>query len=205
MNKITRSLLNRIVGDLFFVKLMGYKVITKGLENMPMTGKAILASNHSSYLDSVMLFYVTPRPFYAIAADFLFKIWWLGWGLRLTDCIGARDSVAGALAKLNEGNMILIFPEGECKKCREVEVGRAHKGVAVFALKTGAPVIPIGIKGTFEAWPTSRILPRRSQRIEISVGRPFYLERYEKEGKVPDEILMRNLDKVTRAIKDMLK
>jgi 1-acyl-sn-glycerol-3-phosphate acyltransferase len=186
-----------------------YNTKARGLENIPKTGPVILAANHASYLDPQIVYYFVKRRVYTIALDWLFDIWWLGWAIKLLDAIPTHGAVDGAVAHLNRGDMIVIFPEGgchcSCNKKGEIQLSRPHKGVAVLALKSGAPVIPIGIKGTLEAWPTKNILPRFFKKIEISFGKPLSFERYEGEDIIPEDILQSALSRVMAGIQAELQ
>ena len=191
----------KIFHKVFFTVL--YNVEVRGLENIPLTGRAILAANHESYLDSMVLFYISPRKFHAVAGKWLFKVWWLSWVFRVTDCIPTNGSSAGVINALNRDELVLIFPEGICRRRRERIVARIHKGIAVFALTTGAPVIPIGIRGTFEAWPQMKFPPRLFMKICVTVGSPLRFEKYE-GNQIPENVLEGPVQEIAGSIKKLL-
>lgn len=201
-----KKLINFFLKDIacVFVFNLLYRVEVKGLENIPRQGKAILASNHASYLDPMILYHITPRKFHAVADKSLFKLWWLGWVFTKTDCVPTNGSSKGAIATLNKEEMILIFPEGECRcGCDRILNPRIHKGVAVFALKAGAPVIPISIKGSFEAWPITRLFPRFFKKISISIGPALLFDKCHEET-IPLPLLEKALEKIMSSIKELL-
>jgi len=173
-----------------------YSVEVEGIENIPRKGSAILAANHSSFLDAMIMYRVINRHFHAVAAKWLFKIWFVYPALWAADCVPTNGSAQGALHVLMKGDMILIFPEGKCRISKEESSPICHKGVALFALKTGAPVIPIGVKGTFEAWPQTRCYPHFFKKIKVSIGKPMSFEKYTADDKIPDELMIKTLEPI---------
>jgi 1-acyl-sn-glycerol-3-phosphate acyltransferase len=191
-----------------FLKLAGifvfnffYRVRVKGIENMPLKGRVILAANHASFLDPMVIFHICPRRFHAVVGKWLLHIWWLSWVFKVTSCVPTNGSSKGALAALDNEEAVLIFPEGHCEpEGKVLPVHRVHKGVAVFALKTGAPVIPIFIKGTFEAWPVWQFLPRFFKRLEVCFGLPFYFDKIDLEV-IPQDTLIQVTNKIMEEIR----
>jgi len=192
----------QIFHRLFFTVF--YKVEVEGLENIPLDGSLILAANHASFLDPMLLSQLVPRRCRALAGAWLFKIKLIAWALKATDSIPAEGSVKEAIAALGRGDAILIFPEGKCRCKAEKFAAKPHKGVALFALKTGAPVVPIYVKGTFEAWPNGKIFPRFFKKLKVHIGKPFKLNQY-KEEVIPAPILEKALQDIMTAIKELAK
>lgn len=202
MKKLTLNFLKQLANFVFNV-LYSVKVI--GLENVPKGGRCILAANHASLLDPMVMFYVTPRKFYAVTAKWLFEIRFISWALKAVDCIPTNGSCRGAVATLEREDMILIFPQGRCATSKEEPIcPKPHKGAAFLALKTGSPVIPIGINGTFEAWPIKNVFPSFFRKIEIRVGPPIFFERYPSEN-IPLSVVEENLGKIVAAIKKLVE
>lgn len=202
MKKIIRVFLKLIS---FFIFTLLYKVEVKGLEKIPLEGRVILASNHASFLDPMVLFYVIPREFYALAGKWLFKIWPLGWILWMTNCLPTNGSSKKAISVLERGEMILIFPEGRCRLSKElIFEPNPHKGVAVLALKTGALVVPVALKGTFEAWPRTKIFPKIFKKITVNIGPPLKFEKYRDEI-IPESLLKETLNRIISSIKLLLQ
>jgi len=190
----------KIFHRLFFAVL--YKVEIEGLENIPIDGSVILASNHASFLDPMLLFHLSPRKYRALAGAWLFKLKLISWAIKAVDSIPAEGSVKEAVASLERGDAVLIFPEGKCRCRAEKVAAKPRKGVAVFALKTGAPVVPIYIKGTFEAWPNGKILPRFFKKLKVCIGKPFKLDQC-KEEIIAAPILEKALQDIMTAIKGL--
>ena len=203
IKKIVRFFLKNIAAKFVFCVL--YRVKIEGLENIPSSGRVILAANHASYLDPMVLYHSIPRKFHAVTINWLFNIWWLGWVFKYTDCVSTGGSTKGAVAALENEKMLLIFPEGRCRCDRhDTFTERPHKGVAVFALKTGAPIIPIAIKGTYSAWPTKRILPRLFKKLTLHIGPALHFDKYSQE-RIPLTLLEESLTRILSAIKNLLK
>jgi 1-acyl-sn-glycerol-3-phosphate acyltransferase len=148
----------------------------EGLENVPPDGPVIIASNHLSFIDSVVIPLAVPR-----RVRFLAKAeYFTGRGLRgrgtalffhLIDAVpvertGNRDSMRSlesALAVLREGTAFGIYPEGT--RSRDGRLYRGRTGVGWLALTSGAPVVPVGLTGTDRVQPVGargvRVAPVR--------------------------------------------
>lgn len=174
----------KLAAGFVFTKL--YKVEVEGLENIPLEGKVILAGNHCSFLDPMVLFYLYPRKFYAVVGKDIYNIRWLKWVFKVTNCIPTNGSSQGAIEALRQEKAVLIFPEGGCSHTGNIE--KPRRGAAVLTLKSGAPVIPIAIKGTFEAWPVTQVSPTIFCKIKVRFGKPIYFEKTDLEI-IPDNIL----------------
>lgn len=155
-----------------------------GTENVPHEG-AIIAGNHASYLDPVLLWSGAPRYIHFMAKDGLWDKRWLGW---LLDHFWAfpvkrgaadREAISTATHLLGCDELVGIFPEGTRVRHGGVEaLGEAHGGVAFIAMRAGVPVVPVGISGTEKVWPQGRRLPR-FPRITVYFGEPLRPEQFE--------------------------
>ena len=136
----------------------------EGREHVPTAGPLILAANHTSFLDPPTVGASTRRPLYYLAKAELFRIPLFGALIRRVNARpverGGNDAAALRLALrlLGEGKALLLFPEGT----RGVEggFGPAKAGTGMLALMSGAPVIPIYVRGTGVALPRGRLVPR---------------------------------------------
>jgi 1-acyl-sn-glycerol-3-phosphate acyltransferase len=154
-----------------------------GLEHLPRTGAVILASNHLSFIDSVVIPLVVPRRVRFLAKAEYFE----GHGLRgrgmavffrLVDAVpvrrdGQRDSMAAlhaALEVLREGAAFGIYPEGT--RSRDGRLYRGRTGVGWLALTSGVPVVPVALTGTDSVQPVGHRLPR-IRPVRVCFGRPI--------------------------------
>jgi 1-acyl-sn-glycerol-3-phosphate acyltransferase len=157
----------------------------EGLENVPPSGPLIIAANHNSNADpGFVAVWLTPalgRPVHWMAKAEALRWPIAGWFMRANGAFAVhRDSAdmeAFLLARrlLDEGRVLGTFPEGTRSPAGALQVAR--DGVTLLALRTGAPILPIGVIGTDRFWPRSRLLPRPGGRIAMRIGEPFVLER----------------------------
>jgi 1-acyl-sn-glycerol-3-phosphate acyltransferase len=154
----------------------------RGLDRLPRTTPVILASNHLSFIDSVVIPLVVPRRVRFLAKAEYFEGHGLrGWAnwifFRLVDAVpvrrgGQRESMAAldaALEVLRSGCAFGIYPEGT--RSRDGRLYRGRTGVGWLALSSGAPVVPVALDGTDRMQPVGRRLPR-IHRIGVTFGEP---------------------------------
>jgi 1-acyl-sn-glycerol-3-phosphate acyltransferase len=149
-----------------------------GEENVPATGPAVVASNHPSYLDPVLLSLQVPRPIHFMAWDALFKVPGLGPLLRSFGAFPVdirrgkgREAYEKARALVAAGHMVGIFPEGRRSQAGWMEPS-LREGAARLSFETGAPLVPATIAGAFRAWPHFKSLPSPA-RIRVRFHAPI--------------------------------
>jgi 1-acyl-sn-glycerol-3-phosphate acyltransferase len=150
----------------------------RGQENIPETGPAIVAANHSSYLDPVLLSLEVDRTIRFMAWDALFQVPFLGslikaFGAFPVDVRHGQGKAAYLKAKslVEAGEVVGIFPEG--KRSQNAWMDPAlREGAARLSFETGAPLIPASIAGAFRVWPYSRPLPS-PHRIQVRFHEPI--------------------------------
>jgi 1-acyl-sn-glycerol-3-phosphate acyltransferase len=153
------------------------------VDEIPRKGPVIVASNHSSNLDAVVLGSTLmpklDRRLQWLGKKELFAWPVVGWiarngGVHAVDRGGA-DIEAFRLAQriLAEGHALFVFPEGT--RTHDGALGEGRDGVAALALRSGAPIVPIGISGSYERWPRGQKLPHPGGRVTVRVGSPFRL------------------------------
>jgi 1-acyl-sn-glycerol-3-phosphate acyltransferase len=156
-----------------------------GLENIPASGPVILASNHLSFMDSMVIPMLVPRRVAFLAKSDYFtgtglkgmlSRWWFG-GLGMIpvdrdDTRAAQASLDAALRVLSSDGAFGIYPEGT--RSRDGLLYRGRTGVAWLAMTSGAPVVPVGLVGTEKLQPVGSRLPRLA-RVEVSFGAPIDL------------------------------
>lgn len=164
--------------SLVFTKFLGRRFLSlieaevTGREHVPAEGGFIFASNHASYLDPPVLAVACPRPLSYFAKAELFRNPLFSKLIRSLGAFpvrrgkGDRDALSTALELLAKGHGLVIFPEGT--RTLTGEIGRMKAGVAMMALKAKVPIIPVGIEGTFEAWPKNGRF--RSRPVRVSIG-----------------------------------
>ena len=154
-----------------------------GLENIPATGPVIIASNHLSFADSVVLPVLAPRKVVFLAKSDYFtgtgfkgglsRQWFNGLGMLPVDRDdpqAALKSLEVALEVLARGEAFGIYPEGT--RSRDGRLYRGRTGVAHLALTAGAPVVPVGLRGTQNLQPVGATWPRLA-KVEVRFGKPI--------------------------------
>jgi 1-acyl-sn-glycerol-3-phosphate acyltransferase len=155
----------------------------EGLENVPRTGPVIVASNHLSFADSMVIPIVVPRKVVFLAKEDYFtgtgvkgallRGWFEGIGMipvDRDDTASALESLDIALEVLARGEAFGIYPEGA--RSRDGRLYRGRTGVAHLALTSGAPVVPVGLVGTDRLQPIGATLPRLA-RVTLRFGAPL--------------------------------
>lgn len=160
-----------------------WRPTVEGLDNVPLTGPVIVASNHLSFADSLAIPIVAPRKVVFLAkADYftgtgvkgaLMRGWFNGIGMIPVDRDDTKAAIASldtALEVLARGEAFGIYPEGT--RSRDGRLYRGRTGVAHLALTSGAPVVPVGVQGTQDIQPVGTTLPRLA-RVTIRFGEPI--------------------------------
>jgi 1-acyl-sn-glycerol-3-phosphate acyltransferase len=172
------------LGGRLFTRAVTRLRVEGDLSAIPREGPLIIASNHASNLDPVVLgSWLVPavdRRIHWLGKKELFDWPVVGWlarngGVHPVDRSGS-DVEAFRLAKriLDEGHILLVFPEGTRSPTGELQ--EARDGVALLALRTGAPILPIGIAGSDRVWPRGRKLPKPGGRVVMRIGSPLRLD-----------------------------
>ena len=165
----------RALLEAFFRVLFDYDCLDE--EKIP-PGGAIVAANHPSYLDPILLSLQVSRPIRFMAWDALFRVPLLGALVRLFGAIpvdvrpgGGRSAYETARTLVEAGELVGIFPEGKRSSSGWMEE-RLREGAPRLAWETGAPLVPATITGAYRAWPSFRALPRPA-RIRVRYHDPI--------------------------------
>lgn len=188
------------------IKLYVSKVT--GLETLPKKGGFIAAANHASYMDHLIiasyLISHLNRKVHFLAKkehfDNIFKKMWhiYAGAIPVDREKGGKKALRWAVKALNQGKIIAIHPEGTRSLTGKLQ--QAKTGVARLALLTKAPVVPIGLIGTFEMLPKGKYIPKFRKAV-MNIGKPMHFnEHYNK--KISKKILK---EVTTRIMKEIAK
>lgn len=178
-----------------------YKVIYRfkviGKENIPKKGQVIIAGNHKSFLDPPLIEVTCGRYTRFLAKEELTKNKFFAFLGKVFDAIlvkkDSKDVVAikESLKTLKDGDCLALFPEGTRNGLAKGE--KVKSGVALFALRSGAPVIPCGIKGG----------EKENRKITITYGKPLDFSKY--NGSKDKEVLQKVTDEIMKNIIELAK
>jgi len=187
---------------------LGWRPTIEGREHIPADGLLIVASNHLSFIDSIVIPLAVPRK-----VVFLAKAeYWEGrspaaWPRRLffaafeavpvqrAQAEDAQASLDLARGVIERGDAFGIYPEGT--RSRDGRLYRGRTGVGWLAMATGATVLPVGVIGTDRVQPIGATVPRPGRRITIRFGEPVLPSSYEKlapgraRRELTDEVMER--------------
>jgi 1-acyl-sn-glycerol-3-phosphate acyltransferase len=149
-----------------------------GEENLPAHGPAVVAANHPSYLDPVLLSLQARRPIRFMAWDALFRVPLLGALIRTFGAFPVdtrrgkgREAYERAKALVQSGEVVGLFPEGHRSRTGWMEP-HLREGAARLSWETGALLVPATIGGAYRAWPHFQALPRPA-RIRVRYHEPI--------------------------------
>ena len=182
----------------------------EGLENVPRSGAYIMVSNHCSNLDppfiGAAIGHHTGRVIHFMAKDEISRWPLIGWLARSSGVFfvrrgeGDRAAQRIALEHLAAGRPIGIFPEGT--RSRDGVLREPKLGVALLAIRSGAPVLPVGISGSGRIFPGRSRWPHRT-RVDISIGPTFRLA-HRPDGRIDREALAEGTERIMREIAALL-
>ena len=167
----------QLISFFYFKAFHRFKVY--GLDNIPSSGPFILASNHQSFFDPPALGCRLPRNLHYFARDSLF-FWPLGILIRNLNSIPVNRSTLDiktlklVLSVLNQGNPLLVFPEGT-RSCND-QIQSGKKGIGLLLAKSGVPVVPAKVIGGCKVLGRGMIFPRIGKQIVIKYGSVVYMK-----------------------------
>lgn len=147
-----------------------------GAEHIPKSGPVVFVANHQSFLDIPFFAAQIPRHVSFVARESLAKSKLLAFIMEQAGCVlvkrGESDltAVREMVAHLRGGDAVCIFPEGT--RSKDGSIGEFHRGALLAARRGGAQVIPVGISGSFEAWPPGQRWPHPG-RLRFAIGTPI--------------------------------
>lgn len=175
------------------------------VENVPKEGPVILAINHIHWLDIPLASFPIPRVTHYMAKIELFNVPILGWLIRQLGAFpvrrgeGDRESLRTSERMLAEGNLLMIFPEGH--RSGNGRLAKGHPGASYLALRTGVPVVAVGISGTENVFKRFNYGPW-APKVTVHYSKPFTLS--SAGGKRSREGMAEATETIMRQIAAML-
>lgn len=161
------------------VELLDVQLIATGAEHVPARA-VVYMSNHQSHLDIPILYATLPSPTIRMLAKAeLFRIPLWGRAVRAAEFVEvdrghhtrAVQSIEHAARLLRDGVSIYLAPEGT--RSIDGRIGKLKKGGFHLALATGAPIVPVAIRGTIDILPRGGKVMRSGQLVSVRIGRPI--------------------------------
>jgi 1-acyl-sn-glycerol-3-phosphate acyltransferase len=162
------------------IDLLDIDLHSRGAERVPPGRAYVYMSNHQSHLDIPMLYATLPSPtIRMLAKKELFRIPFWGTGLRKAEFIEvdrsnhmrAIQSIEYAARLLRDGVSIYLAPEGT--RSLDGRIGKLKKGGFHLALDTGAPIVPVAIRGTINILPRGGKVMQKGKRVDVTIGAPI--------------------------------
>ena len=182
------KLIYRVAWCMFRVVFAGYfrwRVFHP--ERVPLSGPVILAANHASFIDPPLVGTGVNRAINYLARESLFRFPVIGAILRAVNSVpvdrdgGGAAGLKAILGRLLAGGGIILFPEGT--RTRDGRLQPARSGIGLAVIKSDAPVVPVRVFGTFEAYGRHLKFPR-PHPIAVKYGRPILFEALRAEAKI---------------------
>jgi len=155
-------------------------------ERVPLKGPVILACNHASFLDPMLVGAALKRDINYLARETLFDFPVVGWVLRQWNSVpvdregGGAKGLKAILDRLLNGGGIILFPEGT--RSRDGQLQGARSGIGLTVIKSDAPVVPARVFGTYQAYGRNMRIPR-PRRVGVKFGEPMLFEQLRAEAK----------------------
>ncbi len=184
-------------GALYIWFKLVYRLEINGLENVPKEGPVIFCGNHRSYIDPPLIVATAKRDMKFLAKEELYKnkfLAFLGWAFEAIPVKRDEKDISAiktSLKDLKEGKCIALFPEGTRNGLEKGE--KVKDGVAFFAVRSGAKVVPCGIKGG----------TKELKKLTISYGKALDYSKYKgsKDKDVLDNITKKIMDNIIELAK----
>jgi 1-acyl-sn-glycerol-3-phosphate acyltransferase len=178
----------------------GVRVVRKGGEGLDWRRPYIVASNHQSQVDIPIVFGGLPMPIRFLAKRSLFFIPVFGWSMWMARFVAvdrgssrkSRKSIDVAAGKVRRGPSLVVFPEGT--RSPDGTLKAFKSGAFVMAVKSGVPVLPIAIRGSWDVLPKHR-LSVRPGRVELIIGTPI----------ATDALELNDREKLKTAVRDRIQ
>ncbi len=160
------------------------RVEVEGLQHIDRSRPQLLVANHSGLHDILSLAAYLPIQFRWVAKKSLFKVPFMGWHMRRSGYIAidrdnpreAAKSIIAAADVIRGGVNAIAFPEGT--RSRNGDLGRFHSGAFALALRTGVPLVPVTLEGSYRVIMPKSLQVNPGTIIRIKIGRPIDLSAY---------------------------
>jgi len=168
----------------FAISQVWFRFRSTGRANVPPSGPVLLVSNHQSHLDPVLVGVACPRQLKYLARKSLF-FWPFSWWIRALGAVpidrerGAMGGIRTTLRLLNEGEAVLVFPEGS--RTHDGEMQKMLPGFCLLARRSRATIVPVAIDGAYRALPRGSFLARPA-RIRLAICQAITPQQYEALG-----------------------
>jgi 1-acyl-sn-glycerol-3-phosphate acyltransferase len=161
-----------------------YRVRTEGRDGFPEDGPVIVVANHLSFMDSLFVPLCVPRRMVFLAKSDYFESPATAWFFKALGMIPVKreikEKTEAALQAgtevLGDGGVLGLYPEGT--RSPDGRLYRGRTGVARLAMRSRAPVVPVGLVGTRQVMPKEAKFPRPWGRVRVRFGQPLNFERY---------------------------
>jgi 1-acyl-sn-glycerol-3-phosphate acyltransferase len=179
---------------LLYATYFGWRVFHR--DRVPASGPVILASNHASFLDPPLIGSAATRAIHYLARDSLFRFPGFGWLLRSWNSVpvdrdrGGASGIKTMLALLESNAAIIVFPEGT--RTMDGRLQPARSGVGLLVVKSGAPVVPVRVLGTYEAFGRHVRFPRPRQ-LTVHFGECLRFDALVTEARNGDKTRLRQI------------
>jgi 1-acyl-sn-glycerol-3-phosphate acyltransferase len=153
-----------------------WRATYEGLEHVPAEGAYVLAPVHRSFIDFGLVAGLSTRRIRYMGKDSLWKVGWFG---RFITALGAfpvhrgsadREALRRCIDVIGGGEPLVLFPEGTRRTGPVVQ--ELYEGASYIAVRTGVPIVPVGIGGSERALPKGKRLPR-PVKVHVIVGPPL--------------------------------
>jgi 1-acyl-sn-glycerol-3-phosphate acyltransferase len=185
-----------------------FRVNARGIQRIPDEGGVVLAMNHFSWIDPLVIGDVSPRPIYFLAKKELFENRLLRRVLENLNQIevdreagGNEEALRRAREKLEAGGVVGVYPEGT--RSNYGNLLRPKRGVARLALQTGCPVVPVALL-THHLWPKGPMVPDLGERVYVNVGESIDYGRKEEAARDREQT-QQIADEIMGEVEDLLE
>lgn len=200
--KAIRFFLRACIAFAFSI-LMDLKI--EGKENLPKTGPYIIIGNHFHFLDPLALIRIVPAPMEFIGgpttpnAPAWTEIFRKAYGiLAIRRGASSREGLVGAQNALKQNGIVAIFPEGGSWAA---VLRPPRPGTALLAMRTNAPIVPVGLIGMLDVFP--KFFKGKRARVTFRIGKPFYLDPAQPSMPMRDQMDAAG-HQMMRKIKDLI-